>query len=116
MFSNDNNIETIAQLAEAAKHYLNVQSEYVKLDIIEKVVRLVTLAAITLVVFLIVLLMLIYLSFAAAYALSPLVGTVWAFVIIAGVYFLLLVLFLRNRRNWIEKPLVSFLADLLLNK
>ncbi len=116
MFSNDNNIETIAQLVESAKRYLNVQQEYVKLDIIEKVVRLVTLAAITLVVFLILLLMLIYLSFAAAYAISPWVGTVWAFVIIAGVYLLLLILFLRNRRKWIEKPLVSFLADLLLNK
>jgi len=67
-------------------------------------------------VFLILLLMLIYLSFAAAYAISPWVGTVWAFVIIAGVYLLLLILFLRNRRKWIEKPLVSFLADLLLNK
>ena len=116
MISSDKNIETIAQLAESLKHYVGVQSEYVKLDIIEKVVRLLTLTAMALVVVLTLLLMLIYLSFAAAYALSPLVGTVWAFVIIAGVYFLLLVLFLRNRRNWIEKPLVSFLADLLLNK
>lgn len=115
MLSNDNNIETIAQLVENAKHYLGVQSEYVKLDIIEKVVRLVTLAVITLVVFLLILLMLIYLSFAVAYGLSSSLGMVWSFVIVAGFYLLLLILLVINRRKWIEKPLVRFLADLLLN-
>lgn len=115
MISSDENIESIAQLVEAAKRYVGVKSEYVKLDIIEKVVRLVTLAAMTLVVSLLVLLMLIYISFAIAYALAPLTGTVWAFLIVAFAYLLLLIVFVRNRRNWIEKPLVSFLADLLLN-
>ena len=42
MFSNDNNVETIAQLVEVLKHYIGLQSEYVKLDVIEKVVRLIT--------------------------------------------------------------------------
>lgn len=36
MFSNDNNVETIAQLVEVLKHYIGLQSEYVKLDVIEK--------------------------------------------------------------------------------
>lgn len=115
MISSDKNIETIAQLAESLKHYVGVQSEYVKLDIIEKVVRLLTLTAMALVVVLALLLMLIYLSFAAAYALAPTTGTVGAFCIVAGFYLLLLILFVFNRRKWVEKPLVRFLADLLLN-
>ena len=115
MLSSDKNIETIAQLAEAAKRYLTTQTEYVKLDIIEKTVRLITLATISIVALLLVLLMLIYLSFAIAYALSSLTGLVWAFVIVASIYFLLLILFIFNRRRWIEKPLVRFLASLLLN-
>lgn len=115
MLSSDNNIETIAQLVESAKRYIGVKSEYVKLDIIEKVVRLLTIATITFIVFFIVLLMLIYLSFAAAYALAPMTGTVGAFCIVAGFYLLLLILFVFNRRKWVEKPLVRFLADLLLN-
>ena len=85
MISSDKNIETIAQLAESLKHYVGVQSEYVKL------------------------------SFAAAYALAPMTGTVGAFCIVAGFYLLLLILFVFNRRKWVEKPLVRFLADLLLN-
>ena len=115
MISSDKNIETIAQLAESLKHYVGVQSEYVKLDIIEKVVRLLTLTAMALVVVLALMLMLIDLSFAAAYALAPLTGMVGAFCIVAGVYLLLLILFVINRRKWVEKPLVKFLADLLLN-
>lgn len=115
MISSDKNIETIAQLVESLKHYVGVQSEFVKLDIIEKVVRLVTLTAMAFVAVLAVVMMLIYLSFAVAYALAPHTGYVGAFCIVAGFYLFLLILFVINRRKWVEKPLVRFLADLLLN-
>ena len=42
MFSNDRNIETIGQLVQLAKHYIGLQKEYMKLDIIEKGVKLIT--------------------------------------------------------------------------
>lgn len=115
MFSNDRNVESIAQLVEVLKHYIGLQSEYVKLDVIEKVVRLITAIAVTLTVVLFLLIILIYLSFAAAYALAPLVGTPIAFCIVAGVYLLLFIIILYNRKRWIEKPLVRFLASILLN-
>ncbi len=115
MISSDKNIETFAQLLESAKHYVGVQSEYVKLDVIEKVVKLLTVATITLLVLLLAMLMLTYLSFAIAYGLGAYIGMPWAFVLVAGIYFAFLVLFLLKRRQWIEKPLVKFLADLLLN-
>ena len=44
MLSSDKNVENIAQLIEVLKHYLGLQTEYVKLDAIDKVVRLVTAA------------------------------------------------------------------------
>ena len=75
MFSNDKNVETIAQLVEVLKHYIGLQSEYVKLDIIEKFVRLLTVFAILIVFCTILFISLIYLSFAAVYALQPLVGS-----------------------------------------
>ena len=74
MFSNDRNIETIGQLVEATKHYLGLQREYMKLDGIEKVVRLITALILVAVLSLLVLLILIYLSFAAAYALQRVVA------------------------------------------
>lgn len=114
MFSNDNNIETIGQLAEVVKHYIRLQTEYVKLDVIEKVVRLITVITLTLVLSFLVVLILIYLSFAVAYALMPAVGGVWAFSIVAIFYFLVFILFVMFRKKWIEKPVVKFLASLLM--
>ena len=116
MLSSAKNIETIAQLVDQLKHYAELQKEYVKLDVIEKVVRLTTVAAMVLAVLVMLMPVVIFTSFAAAQALSLLTGLGWAYLIIAVFYLLLLVLLLVNRRRWIEKPLVKFLADLLLNE
>lgn len=115
MFSNDRNIETIGQLVEAFKHYIGLQQEYVRLDAIEKVVRLMTVVTMALVLSVLLVMMLIYLSFAAAYALSPCLGMVGAFCVVAGCYLVLLVLCVVFRHQWIEKPLVKFLAGLLMS-
>lgn len=116
MFSNDKNIETIGQLVEVLKHYIGLQTEYVKLDVIEKIVRLLTVAAITFTLVILLLLAVIYLSFAAAYALVPSMGAAGAFCVVAGGYLLILLLCIIFRRQWIERPLVGFLANLLMEK
>ena len=38
----------------------------------------------------------------------------WAFAIVAAVYLLVLLLVVINRRRWIERPLVRFLASMLM--
>ena len=70
MLSSDKNVETIAQLVEVLKHYFGLQKEYVKLDIIDKVVRLLTAAALALVFFLLLIAVMMFLSFGFAYWLS----------------------------------------------
>lgn len=116
MFSNDKNIETIGQLIEALKHYIGLQTEYTKLNVIDKVVRLLTVAVIAIVIVLLLLITLIYLSFAAVYALEPIMGLAWAYCLVAGVYLLILLLFIVFRKRWIERPLVKFLASLLMEE
>lgn len=115
MFSNDQNIETIGQLVDTLKHYVGLQKEYVKLGAIEKTVRILTSIAMVAILGLLLVFILIFLSFAAAFALGPIVGQVAAFVIIAAVYVIVLLFFLIFRKQWIEKPLVHFLANLLLS-
>lgn len=115
MFSNDKNIETIGQLVEVIKHYLSLQGEYVKLDVVDKVVRLLTVITITAVVVVLLLLALIYLSFAAAFAMAPALGMILSFCIVGAVYVVALLLVLTFRHRWIERPLVKFLAGLLLS-
>ena len=93
MLSSDKNVETFAQLIEVLKHYLGLQTEYVKLDVIDKVVRLMTAAALAILFFFIIIAVLMFFSFAFAF-----------------------ILVISFRKTWIEKPLVHFLASLLLSK
>ena len=115
MFSNDRNIETIGQLVEVLKHYIGLQKEFVKLDVIEKIVRLLTALIMTAILAVLLLMVLIYFSFAAAYAMAPYVGTAASFSIIAAVYIIIFILFILFRQRWVERPLVRFLAGLLMN-
>lgn len=114
MFSNDKNVETIGQLVEVLKHYIGLQTEYVKLDVVDKVVRLLTAITMTVVLVGLLVIALIYLSFALAYGLSEWVGNTWGFSIVAGLYLFILVIFVIFRHQWIERPLVRFLASILM--
>ena len=117
MFSNDNNVETIAQLVEVLKHYIGLQSEYVKLDVIEKVVRLITVITVVAVFCLFLAIALIYFSFSVAYFIAPLIHSLaGAFAIVGGFYVLLLFVFIIFRHRLVERPLVKFLAGLLMSK
>jgi hypothetical protein len=116
MLSSDKNVETIAQLIEVLKHYLGLQTEYVKLDVIDKVVRLLTAAALAIVFFFIIIAVLMYLSFAIAFWLAAYVGTAWGFFIVSVFHLVLFLLVIYFRKPWIQKPLVHFLAELLLSK
>lgn len=115
MFSNDQNIETIGQLADTLKHYVGLQKEYVRLSAVEKTVRVLTTIAVTAVIALLLVFIFVFLSFALGFALGPVVGQVAAFAIVAGIYLIMLLLFLIFRKQWIERPLVKFLASLLLD-
>jgi len=67
MFSSDRNVENIGQLLELLKHYFGLQTEYVKLDVIDKVVRLLTVAALAIIFFLLLIAVMLFFSFAVAY-------------------------------------------------
>lgn len=116
MFSNDRNIESIGQLIELLIEYIGLQKEYLKLSVTDKTVRV--LKAIITVIAVVALLMTIltFLSFAAAFALASMVGTALGFCIVAALYFLFFIIFLCKRKSWIERPLVRFMASLLLKQ
>lgn len=116
MLSSDKNVETIAQLIEVLKHYLGLQKEYLKLDVIDKVVRLLKAATLAFIFILIIIAVVMYFSFAFAFWLSSFTGMTWAFLIVAAIHLLIFILFIIFRKPWIEKPLVHFLAGLLLSK
>ncbi|MBR1484126.1 MAG: phage holin family protein [Prevotella sp.] len=115
MLSSDKNVETIAGLIELLKHYLGLQKEYVKLDSIDKVVRLLTAAALAIVLFLILMAVLLFFWIGVAFWLSGFMGMVWACLLVSALHVLVLTVFIIFRKSWIEKPLVRFLANLLMS-
>lgn len=115
MLSSDKSVETIAQLVEVLKNYIGLQKEFVKLDVIDKMVRLITAIAIAIVFIILGVAVLTYLSFAIVHWLEPLTGMGLAFFLVAVMYLLVLIMVCAFRKSWIERPLVRFLANVLLN-
>ncbi len=108
MFSNDRNIEKIATLVEEIQQWSLLRKEQAKIEVADKVSSLITAIAIIVVVSLLALLVFISLSFALAYAIEPMVGSYGiAFLIIAGIDLILLVLAVAFRDNLIKKPLLK---------
>ncbi len=114
MFSNDKNIETISQLVQLIKHSIGLQGEYLKLDIMEKTVRIITALLLFAILTLIIIAILFFLSLSAAIAMGQAIGYPAAFGIIAAFYIIVFILFLSFRRSWIERPLIRFITSLLM--
>ena len=115
MLSSDQNVENIAQLIEVLKHYFGLQKEYLKLDVIDKVVRLLTATALAILFFVIIVGVLLFFWFGLTYWISQYVGIVGAFFIVAGINAILLLLFVLLRKPLIERLLVRCLASLFMS-
>lgn len=115
MLSSDKNVETIAQLIEVLKHYFELQKEYLKLDVIDKVVRLLTATALSFLLFLFTIGVLLFFWLGIAHWLSQWTGMTAAYLIVAGINFVILLLFIVLRKPLIERPLVRFLASLFMS-
>ena len=115
MLSNDKNVEAIAQLVESAMKYLRLQTDYLKLDVFDKFVRLLTALALFIVFFLIIIFAFMYCSFAVAYWLAGYVGDVAAFFIVAFFHLIVLVLFIAYSKALIQRPIIRFLTNLFMS-
>lgn len=116
MLSSDKNVESIAHLIEVLKDYFILQKEFTKYDIVDKLVRLLTVVAFAIIVFVMVLAVLFYLSFAAVYWMAPYIGMAGGFAVVAAFFLIILLLVSANRKKWIEGPLARTLAGVLLEK
>jgi hypothetical protein len=118
MFSSNKNIESISQLIEEIKHYIGLQKEFVKLDVVEKIVLLLSAMILGAILLILGAMVLFYLSFTVAFFLSNYagLGQTGGFAIITLFCSFIFFLVYKFRKKWIEKPLTRFLANLLLNE
>ncbi len=117
MINTQDPVENFQQLYDDVKKYIQLQTEYVKVEFVEK---LTVLISALLIIFLIIILIMgafFYLFFSIAYLIEPFVGSLaGSFSIISAFYLLLTVLFFMFRKKLVINPLVRFLSRLFLTK
>ena len=117
MFVNDKTIDNLQSLVTEIKKYVDLQKDYVKLDITHKLTVLLSTLILILVLVVIGMIALLYLSFTLAYVLEPHVGGLMnSYAIITGVILLIGALIYLFRQRLIVQPLTTFLANLTLKE
>ena len=110
-------VEDFQQLYKDIKKYVELQTEYVKVEFVEKLTILVSTLVIITVIIILVIAALFFLFFSVAYALVPVVGSLAiSFGIIAAIYVGLIIVLFLFRKQFIINPLAGFLSNLFLNK
>lgn len=117
MFSNSKNIESIGKLLLEFKKYLELQKEFVKLDATEKMTVILSAILIVTVLLLLGSIVLLFLTFALAYYLGDVLGSLsLGFGIISAFILLLTVIFYLNRNRMVIQPMARFMTKLILTK
>ena len=114
MFSNDQNIEYIAQFVEEVKRRFDLRTKYTRLTVVDKIVRIITSLILIMVISVILVLFLFFISYAAANFLGKVFESVpLGFLFVGCVYLLMLIIVYNARHALIERPLVRFLMNIL---
>lgn len=117
MFSNSKNIESIGKLLLEFKKYLEFQKEFVKLEATEKMTVILSAILIVTVLLLLGSIVLLFLTFALAYYLGDILGSLsLGFGIISAFILLLTVIFYLNRNRMAIQPMARFMTKLILTK
>ena len=105
-------INSFTQLFTEVKDYMKLQDDYVKIDIVEKITKILSMLLFILVVLVLAMGLLFYLLFSLAYILGPEIGFVSSFAIIAGIYLILLVVIVAFRKSLIINPLLRIIVGM----
>ena len=117
MFSNSKNIESIGKLLLEFKKYLELQKEFVKLDATENMTVILSAILIVTVLLLLGSIVLLFLTFALAYYLGDVLGSLsLGFGLISAFILLLTVIFYLNRNRMVIQPMARFMTKLILTK
>ena len=98
------------------KKYLTLQIDYAKLTTVEKLVVLLSAIAMVAVMLILGACVLFYLSFAVVFMLSDAIGSTWgAYLIVSGIFLVLMVGVYALRQKLILDPVSRFLTRLFLH-
>lgn len=117
MFGNDCTIDNLQTLFNETKRYVELQKDYIKLDMVQKLTVLISTLILILTMMILGMIALFYLSFMLIYILEPHVGGLTtSYAIVSGCILLLLASIYLFRQSLIVQPLTRFLANLFFNE
>jgi len=115
MFGAEKSIENLQQLFAESKKYLELQTEYAKLELTEKLTILLSTLILVLILIILGMVALFYFSFTIAYVLAPYIGGLMSsFALITLFLLVVMAVVYRFRQKIIVEPMVKFLASLFL--
>lgn len=116
MFSQDKSIDNLEFLVKEMKKYIELQGEYLKFDLVEKLTILLGTLILILLITVLSMMAVFYFSFMLVYALEPITGSLTgSYAMIGGIILLLAFLIYIYRKKLIFQPMVNFLSHLFLD-
>lgn len=106
----------ISSIWEEVKTTIHLNIEYAKLTGAEKLTLLISMAAVSAIIFVLGSLILFFISLATVWLIAEGTGLVWAYVIMASFYILMLVLLMAFRKKLIIDPVALYISKLIFNK
>ena len=117
MFANDKSIDNLEALFKEIRKYIELQGQYLKIDLVEKLTILLSTLILILLLVILGMMALFYFSFMLVYAIAPLVGSlIGGYAVIGGIVLLVAFLIYQKRRQLIFQLMVNFLARLFLDE
>lgn len=114
MLSTDQNLNTLGELFEEVVRYVRLRKDYSELWLVEKLTTVAAAAIVAVLVLLLTLTALFYASLGISFALMPSLGTLGSFMLTAAFFAFLAWVVYRFRESLVERPIVNFLASVLL--
>ena len=106
-----NTDNAVQQILVELKKYMQLQSDYLQVTMVEKLTKLMSKLIIAIVALMLVVLILFYLLFALAHALAPVLGFVASFSIVAAIFLVMLVILIVFKKQLIVNPILKLLVD-----
>lgn len=104
-------------MLEKLQEYINARLALMKLDIVEKTSKGIAFLVVAFVITTLVILFLLFVSIALSFFLGEKVGSTWGgFLIVAGIYLFVFLVFMAFKRFLLEKPLLNYLVRYLFDK
>lgn len=105
---------TATSLKDTLVRYATLLIEDTRLSVAEKLTRMMAAIALAAMLTILLTVALVFMSIAAGFALAEVMPPLWAFLIVGGIYFVMMIVLILCRESLIVNPIARFISRLIL--